>query len=125
MDLEPPREALEQERRRARVGDLVVDRLAVARLPAAGQEHALAVDHQAGAELVDVGGLAEQARVLHHLRLAASGLDDDLDARPEARLERAGGQEREAAVAVAEQRAAPAEQRPVEVRVDTAQRHAG
>ena len=29
------------------------------------------------------------------------------------------------AVAVAKQRPAPAEQRPVEVRVDTAQRHAG
>ena len=69
--------------------DLGVDRLALARLQVAGQEGQLAVDHQARADLEDVGRLAQQARVLHHLRAPAARLDHDLDAGAVARLERA------------------------------------
>ena len=120
--LEPARVALEQQLRRARLLDLLPDRLAVARLELA-EVGVLAVDVQAAPDLVDVGGLPEQARVLHHLRLAPAGLEHHLDARAVARLERARGKQREVALGVAEERRAAAEQRAVEIRVDAPQRH--
>ena len=50
-------------------------------------------------------------------RLAPAGVRDDLDLRPRAGLERPRAEQREAAVAVVEQRAAAAEQGPVEIEV--------
>jgi hypothetical protein len=79
---------------------------------------------QAASDLVDVGALPEQARVLHHLRLAPPGLDHDLDARAVARLECTRRQQREVPVGVAEQRRATPEQRAVEVGIDAPDRHA-
>ena len=49
----------------------------------------LAVDDDTATGLVDVGGLADQASVGHHLRLAPAGHDHDLDARAVAALFRA------------------------------------
>src|SRR5262249_8421536 len=69
----------------------------------------------------DVGRLAEQARVLHHLCLAAAREDHDLDLGPVARLQRAHGIEAEAAIGVAQQRGARAEQGAVEVDVYAAE----
>jgi hypothetical protein len=104
--LEPPGVALEQQRRDAGVLDLLEDGPPVARLDVAGQVDVLAVDVQPAADLVDVGGLAEQPRVLHHLRLAPPRLEHDLHARAVAGLERPRGQQREGALVVAEQRGA-------------------
>ena len=97
--------------------------LAVAGLELARQERGLAVDHEAGADLEDVGGLPEQAGVLHHLRAAAPRLDHHLDARAVARLERARREQREVALRGAEERRPAAEQRPVEIRVDAPDAH--
>src|SRR2546429_4021430 len=47
--------------------------------------------------LVDVGGLADQACVLHHLRLAAAGLEDHLYVGAEAGLEGARREQAEGA----------------------------
>ena len=96
---------------------------ALARLEVAGEEGQLAVDHQARAHLEDVGGLAEQPRVLHHLGAPAARLDHHLHPGAVAGLERARGEQREVALGVAEQRGARAEQRAVEVGVDAAQGH--
>jgi hypothetical protein len=67
--------------------------------------------------------LPEQARVLHDLGLAPSRLDHDLDARPVTRLEGPRRQQREAALGVAEERRAAAQQGAVEVGVDAPERH--
>src|SRR5205814_9862288 len=60
--LEATGEVIEQQARRARLLDQVVDRLTVAWRQAASEQRLLAVDHQPGANLVDVRGLAERAR---------------------------------------------------------------
>ena len=92
-------------------------------LPVAGEVGALAVDEDAAAGLVDVGGAAHEPRVRGDLRLAAPGHDDDLDAGAVARLKRLGLGQREVAVGVAEEPAARPEQGAVEVGVDAAECH--
>ena len=103
--------------------DLLVDGAVLVGDQVAGQQRRLAVDREGAAGLVDVGGLAHQPRRLVHLRLAPAGHDHDLDAGPVAGLQPARLGQREAALGVAEQRAAPAEQGPVEVGVDASQCH--
>ena len=88
------------------------------RLELVREEGGLAVDHEAGAHLEDVRALAEQASVLHHLRAPPSRLDHHLRPGAVARLERARREQRELTLRGAEERRPPAEERPVEVRVD-------
>ena len=102
--LELAREGLEEE-----VGDAGLDhalgrRAVGARLPVARQVGALLADHDAAAGLVDVGGLAHQARVRGHLGLAAAGHDHHLHVRPVAGLERPSLPHRELTVRVAKER---------------------
>ena len=123
--LEPPLEVLEEQLRDAARLDLLVDRAALVGHHLAGQQRRLAVDREGAAGLVDVGGLAHQPGRLVDLRLAAAGHDHDLDPGPVAGLEAARLGQREAALGVAEERAALAEQGPVEVGVDASQRHRG
>ena len=122
--LDPARERLEQQARRAGLARSARGRCVLARLEVAGQEHLLGAVDEPAAHLVDVGGLADQPRVLVHLRLAPAGLDHDLDAGPVAGLERADREQREVALGVAQERRALAEHRAVEVGVDAAQRPA-
>ena len=88
--------------------DLLVDRAVLVGLHLAGQQRRLAVDRQGAAGLVDVGGLAHQPGVLVDLGLAAARHDHDLDAGAVAGLERPRLGQREVALGVAEERAAPA-----------------
>ena len=97
----------------------------VVRHPVAGEQRPLAVDHDAAPGLVDVGGLADQPGVRHHLGLAAARHDHHLDPGAVAGLERPRLQQREVALGVAEQRAVVPEQGAVEVGVDAAQGHGG
>ena len=60
---------------------------------------------------------AHDAGVVEAGQLAAAGVDDDLDARAGARLQRADAEQRERAVGVAQQRAAGADQRSVEIHI--------
>jgi hypothetical protein len=119
--LETSGEGVEQERGSAGLLDQSVDRVAVTGHQAVREQRLLAVDHQPAAHLVDVGGLADQSCVLHDLGLAAARLEHHLDPRAVAGLEAARGPQREGAVGVAEERAAAAEQRAVEVGVDAAE----
>ncbi len=111
--LEPPRIGVEQKPRRARLLDQLVHRLAVDRLQAAREVRLVSVDDDAAADLVDVRGLPEQSRVLHHLRLAATRLDNHLGARSMTDLERPCRQHGEIAVRVAEHGGVSAEQSAV------------
>src|SRR4051812_5250170 len=72
-------EVVEQELRRARLLDLLVDRLAVLRHEVTGEQRFLPVDHHASADFEDVGGLADEAREWLDRVLAPPGLDHDLD----------------------------------------------
>src|SRR5215213_335103 len=119
--LEAPLEVLEEQLRDPPLLDLLVDRAVLARSHRAGHQRRLALDREGAAGLVYVGGLAHQPRRLVHLWLAAAGHDHDLGAGPVAGLERPRLRQREAALWVAEQRAALAEQGPVEVGVDATQ----
>src|SRR5436305_13825077 len=121
--LEPAAEALEQEPRRAGVLDQLVDRLAVVRLQLARQQSVLTVDCEPAAELVDESVLADQTCVLGDRHTATARSEHDLDVRPKASFERARGEQREAAVGVAEQRPPTTEQRAVHVGVHAADRH--
>ena len=121
--LEPPGVALEQQRRRAGALDLLGDRQ-LARQQVARQPVLLAVQHHARAGLEDVGALAEQPRVLEHLRAPAPGHQHDLHARAQARLHGAHAVDRHRSLAVVQQRGAAAEQRAVEVEVQAADAHA-
>ena len=121
VDPQPARVVLEQQRRGARLLDLLVDRLAVARLQPVGEPLELAVEHQAAARLEDVGAQAEHARVVEERGLAAAGVRDDLDLRPGASLERPRAEQRERSFAVVEQRRAAAQQGPVEIEVGGAE----
>ena len=121
--LEPPLEVLEEQLRDPARLDLLVDRPVLVGRHVAGQQRRLAVDRERAAGLVDVGGLAHQPGGLVDLRLAAAGHDHDLGPGPVAGLESARLRQREAALGVAEERAAPPEQGPVEVGVDASQRH--
>ena len=103
--------------------DLLVDGALLVGDHLAGHQRRLAVDREGAAGLVDVGGLAHQAGALMHLRLAPAGHDHDLDPGALAGLQAARLGEREAALGVAEERAALAEQGAVEVGVDALQRH--
>ena len=118
--LQPPGVVLQQQRGRAGGLDLLVDRAAVAGHEVAGQPDLLAVEHEAGAGLEDVGGLGEQARVLAHRPLAAAGHEHDLGAGAVAGLQRADALQRELLVGVAQQRAARSQQGAVEVDVERA-----
>ena len=60
----------------------------------------------------------EQPGVLSHRRLPPARHQDDLDARPQARLERPRPEQRDAALPVVQQRPLPPEQRPVEIEVE-------
>ena len=117
--LQAPRVVLEQQRRGAGVLDLVVDRPSLARLRQQRRRHPvlLAVKHDTGTRLEEVGGWPEQPRVLHRLRLAATRHDDEFGTSTNARLHRTSGEQRETAVGVLEQMPARAEQRPVEIYV--------
>ena len=121
--LEPPVEVLEEQLRDAALLDLLVDGAVLVGDHLAGQQRRLAVDREGAAGLVDVGGLAHQAGRLVDLRLAAAGHDHDLDPGPVAGLQPARLGQREAALGVAEERAALAEQGAVEVGVDASQCH--
>jgi hypothetical protein len=123
--LEQSGEALEQQRRRPGALHLGVDCVAVGRVEGIGEPLELPVHDQARPHLEDVGALPDQARVLHHLRPPASGLDHDLHPRAVTGLERAGGQQGEGALAVTEQRGSAPQQGPVEIGVDRPDRHAG
>ena len=123
MVLEPALEAREEQLRDAALLDLLVDRAVLVGDQLAGEQRRLALDREGAAGLVDVGGLAHQAGGLVDLRLAPAGHDHDLDPGPVAGLEPARLGQREAALGVAEQRAALAEQGAVEVGVDAAQGH--
>ena len=112
---------LEEQLRDAPLLDLLVDRPVLVRRHLAGHQRRLALDREGAAGLVDVGGLAHQPRRLVHLRLAAAGHDHDLGAGPVAGLERPRLRQAEAALGVAEERAAPPEQGPVEIGVDATQ----
>ncbi len=103
--------------------DLLVDGAVLVGDEVAGQQRRLAVDREGAAGLVDVGGLAHQAGRLVDLWLATAGHDHDLDPGPVAGLEAARLGQREAALGVAEERAAPSEQGAVEVGVDATQCH--
>ena len=115
--------ALEEEVGSARVGDLAVNGEPVARLELAGEERELPVDHEARPQLEDVGALADQPGVLHHLGAPPARVDHHLRPGPVAGLERPGGQQREVPLGGPEQRRAPAEQGAVEVGVDAADGH--
>src|SRR6185312_3112367 len=80
----------------------------------------LLLEHEAGPRLVDVGALAEQARVLSDLRLAPAGHQHDLDVRAQAGLNRAHAFDRDVAPAVVEQRGPTSEKRAVEIQVQAA-----
>ena len=121
--LQPPFEVLEEHLRDAARLDLLVDRAVLVGRHLAGHQRRLALDREGAAGLVDVGGLAHQPRRLVDLGLAAAGHDHDLDPGPLAGLEAARLRQREAALGVAEERGAPAEQGPVEVGVDASQCH--
>jgi hypothetical protein len=83
----------------------------------AGQPVLLALEHHARAGLEDERALAEQARVLLHLRTAATGHQHDLHVGAQARLHRSHPVDRDRPLAVVQQRGAAAEQRAVEVQV--------
>src|SRR4051795_10265168 len=117
--LQAPRVVLEQQRRGAGGGDLVVDRDA-ARLQVAGQPVLLAVEHDAGSGLVDVRRLAEQARVLGQRAAAPAAHQHELDVRAQARLDRACSEVRRLVGGVAEQRTSRSEQGSVEIGVEDA-----
>ena len=87
--------ALQQRRARPVAAISSCGRLPVARGELAAEQALLAVDHHARAHLVDVRALADQPRVLHHLRLAPARLQHHLHAGAVACLQRAGGQQRE------------------------------
>ena len=108
VDPQPARVVVEQERRRARLLDLLVDRLAVAGLEAVGEPLELAVEHEAAARLEDVRAQAEHARVVQERGLAAAGVRDDLDLGPGTGLERPRAEQGEPALPVVEQRRAAA-----------------
>ena len=114
---------LEQEIRDACVDHPLVRSRVLRGLPVAGQVAPLAVDEDAAARFVDVGGAAHEPRVRLDLRLAAARHDDDLDAGAIAGLKRLGLSEGEVAVGVAEEAAPRAEQSSVEVGVDAAECH--
>jgi hypothetical protein len=116
--LEPALVVLEQQRGRAHRLDLVVDRAGLAGHEVARQPVLLAVEHEAGAGLEDVRRLADEPRVLHDLRLPAAGHEHDLGAGAITGLQRTHAVQRERAVGAAQQHAAGAEQRRVEVDVD-------
>jgi hypothetical protein len=121
--LQPSREAFEEQSRDAPRLDLLEDRRALGRAQVAGQKRRRAVDDHGAAGLVDVGGLPDQPRVLHHLRLTAPRHDHHLDPGAVAGLKSPRLKQREAALGVPEQRAARAEQRAVEVGVDASKTH--
>ena len=123
--LEPPLVVLEQHLRDAPLLDLLVDGPVLVGHHLACQQRRLAVDREGAAGLVDVGALPHQPRRLVDLRLAPSRHDHDLDSGPVAGLEPARLGQAEAALGVAEQRAALPEQGPVEVGVDAAQPQSG
>jgi hypothetical protein len=78
--------ALEQQRRDAGVGDLIVDG-AGAGPPLAREPVLLPIEHYACPQLEDVRGLGEQPGVLGHLDPPAAGHEHDLGAHPRARLD--------------------------------------
>ena len=117
--LQAPAVALEQQGRRARALDLLGDRQ-LARPQLAGQPVLLPVEHHAGAGLVDERALAEQPRVLEHLRAPPPGHQHDLDAGAQARLHRPHAVDRHPPLAVVQHRGAATEQRAVEVEVQAA-----
>src|SRR5215218_8549899 len=118
--LEPARVALEQQLRRAELGNLLEDRSFV-RHQVAGEPLQLAVDHQPGPRLEDVGARPDDAGVLEHLRAAPARVKDDLGLSARARLQRPHPDGRERPLAVAQQRRAASEQRAVEIDVQAAQ----
>jgi hypothetical protein len=101
--LEPSVEALQQQRRRSRRVDLLVDRVVLARHDPVGQPFQFPVQDQSAAELEDVGPLANQAGGVEHALLAAPRVEDDLDAGTVAGLQRPHRVERELAVGALEQ----------------------
>jgi hypothetical protein len=107
---------LEQQRRRAGVLDLLMH-AALAR-DQLGHPQLLTIELQHAAGLEDEGALAEQAGVLGDLRAPAPAHQHHLDPRSQAGLESAHPQQRDAAVAIVQQRRARAEQRAVQVEVE-------
>ncbi len=100
--LQAPGVALQQQRRRTGEFDLLGDR-ELAGQQLAGQPVLLPVQHEACARLEDVGALAEQTRVLEHLRAPAPGHQDDLDACAQTRLNRAHAVDRHRPLTVVQQ----------------------
>src|SRR5215212_2474316 len=122
--LEPARVALEQQLRRPELGDLLEDRSFV-RHQVAGEPLQLAVDHQPGPRLEDVGARPDDAGVFEYLRAAPPRVEDDLDVSARACLQRPHPDGRECPFAVAKQRCAASEQRAVEIDVQAAQQPLG
>ena len=109
------REGVLQGRHRPTGRRPLVGRVALGREP----RH-LPVEHDPAAHLEDVAGRPEEPGVLVELRAAPARVEDDLDARPVARLERPGAEQREGAVRIAQERGAGAEQRAVEIAEEAA-----
>ena len=116
--LQAPRVALQQQRGRPRMLDLLGN-AQLARHQVARQPLLLPVEHHARAGLVDVGALSEQPRVLVHLCAPSPAHQHHLDVRPHARLDRSHPLDRHAPLAVSQQRRAPSEQGAVEVHIHT------
>src|SRR4051812_28027959 len=111
--LEPSGVALEQEARRAGLGDQLVDAAPVAGLQVAGEERLLAVDHDAAAKLERERGLAEKPCDLTCRGAPPARNRHHLGAGPVAGLQPTHAQQCECAVGVLEEAAAATEQRAV------------
>ena len=125
VPLEAPGEVLEE-----LVGDAAIDHrlgqgLAGIDLDVAHELRPLSIDHHQAADLADVRPRPDQLGVLHHRGLAAARLDHHLDVGAVTGLQRASLEHRELPLGVAEERAPAAEQGPVEVGVEAAERHHG
>jgi hypothetical protein len=118
--LEPAFVVLEQEPGRARLLDLVEDRLAVLRDQRAGQPVQLAIEHDARSRLERVRADAHDPCVVEQRRLAAAGVEHHLDAGPVAGFQRADPEEGERSVAAVQQGSSRTEQRAVEIQIDAA-----
>jgi hypothetical protein len=120
--LEPPGIRLQQQCRRAGVLDLLAHVAPVLGLVGAGQPVDLAVEDDAGAGLEHVAADPERAGVAQQRCPLAAGVDDELDARSRARLERPRAEQREVPVRIVQEGRAAAQERAVEIAVDAPER---
>lgn len=123
VGLQAPRVALEQQPGSAGLRDLLVNG-ARCRRQVVGEPDQLAVQRHPATSFEDERGTAQQAGRLGDLSSAASGEGDNLDAGPVTGLQGPHAQQREGALAVAQQGRISAQQGVVEVDVEGAHRAA-